>query len=681
MFQSERMRKLKVVTLNQYSSPIVTSLHEEGLVQIEDISERIQQDPDMANVLTPSKMTNFTGKVSSLLMKTTGLSETFGNALSGDVGMKDMIMSFIKPEIPKKNEIEELNTEDLISKSESFVNDVESKVKAVEDKIATIDSEISKVNVNKTIASKLKNLDIDLSLLKDSKFTSHFVGKINVDSLSDLKNQLNNVTDSLLFFEEDISEDSKKSEKSDSKIVIVSVLNEFKDEVQHIFRNFEFEKYEMNDLNGKPNEIIANSDKTLKNLADEKNQANNKIKEIAEKYDDDISILKEQLEIEKERNEIFASFGETGKTNFLEAWVPLKDVETAKGLIETASENHCVIEIEDVKKEEYDSVPVLHNNKSWYVKPYEFIVDMYAPLKYNEIDPTVIVAIMLPFFFGFNLTDAFYGLIVSIIGLVLYKGMGKVNDTMKSFGAIFVACGIWAIILGLLTGGFIGDFIPRFIYPLIGLSPDLALPTVIPAIDAFKQPQNILIIALIIGIVYTNIGFVLGAINNFRHGDKKEAISSQLVWFVFEAGLVGIVLGVLSLGTIGFIIGGILIAISLALLVWGGGFYGLMDIFSYMGNILSYARLLALCLATGGIAMTVNILAGMLNDMVPFVGIIIAIVILLGGHLVNIMFQVLGAFINALRLNYVEFFSQFFMGGENKFNAFSAKRVITKIKK
>ena len=103
-----------------------------------------------------------------------------------------------------------------------------------------------------------------------------------------------------------------------------------------------------------------------------------------------------------------------------------------------------------------------------------------------------------------------------------------------------------------------------------------------------------------------------------------------------------------------------------------------MDIFGFMGDVLSYARLLALCLATGGIAMTVNILAQMLNNMVPYAGIVLAILIFIFGHIANFAFQVLGAFINALRLNYVEFFSQFFMGGKDKFEAFKASRTFTK---
>ena len=116
------------------------------------------------------------------------------------------------------------------------------------------------------------------------------------------------------------------------------------------------------------------------------------------------------------------------------------------------------------------------------------------------------------------------------------------------------------------------------------------------------------------------------------------------------------------------------------MLIYANGAYGVMDVFGFMGDVLSYARLLALCLATGGIAMTVNILTNLCNDMIPVIGIVLAIFIFIFGHIANFLFQILGAFINSLRLHYVEFFSQFYMEGKNKFQAFKANRTFTKLK-
>ena len=119
--------------------------------------------------------------------------------------------------------------------------------------------------------------------------------------------------------------------------------------------------------------------------------------------------------------------------------------------------------------------------------------------------------------------------------------------------------------------------------------------------------------------------------------------------------------------------------LSLIMMVYFNGMFGIMDLSGFLGNVLSYARLLALALSTGGIAMTVNILTGICAEMIPLIGIIIAPIVFVGGQIANLAFQTLGAFINALRLHYVEFFAQFYIGGSQKFKAFRAKRKFTDI--
>lgn len=666
MFKTARMRKIKIMTLDKYVAPTVRAFHEQGLIQISDMTESIQQDPELAEMVTPSKATPLTGKISSLLMKANGISDLFGNSLSEGHGLKDKLMSFISPDIPTPREVEDLETEAFLEKAEETLNKVEAKTSVIEGNLAALDSEVSELKSNKSLANNLNNFDMDLALLKDSKYTSVTVGRIDAESASEIKNKLGNLTDELDVF--------VVPEEKATAIIVVITLKEFTEDVQNTLRDFNFEKFEIGNVEGKPQEIISKADSRLQSIESERATVKSDLRVVAEQWDDEILILKEQLENEKEKNEIFSTFVQTDDTYILEAWVPVKDVEKVEQVMEKASEGHYVIEVIDVE-DDYDDedVPILQTNPG-YAKPYEFLVGMYAPVRYHEIDPTILVAIMFPFFFGYCLTDAFYGIIVSLVGIVLIRGLGKTSKTMHSMGYILVACGIWTIILGLATNGFIGDFTERFI--------DYRLPTVVPLIESFVHPENILILALAIGVIYENIGFLIGAIDNIRYGNVKDAIGSQLCWFVLEAGIVLLALGFLmpAIGMIGMVIGAVLIIACLGMLIYANGFYGVMDVFGYLGNILSYARLLALCLATGGIAMTVNILAELCYDMIPFIGIVLAVIVFIFGHIVNMMFNVLGSFINSLRLHYVEFFGQFFMGGSKKFEAFKASRIFTKIK-
>ncbi|MBP3888550.1 MAG: V-type ATP synthase subunit I [Cellulosilyticum sp.] len=660
------MRKIRIVTLDKYVAPTVDALHESGLIQISDISDSIQQDPELAELVTPSKATPYTGKLSSLLMKTNGISELLGNSLSEGHGLKDTLMSFISPDLPVQKEVEKLDTEAFIAKAEETLSQVEAKTSVIEGKLSALDAETSELQSNKSLANRLSNFDMNLADLKDSKYTSTTVGRINAGSASEIKNELSNLTDELEIF-------TVPSDDKEGEIIVVVTLNEFSDDVYSTLRKFDFEKIEIGNVEGTPQQIISNADSRLLTIESERASVKSELKAVAEQWDDDILALKEQLENEKEKNEILSSFVQTKDAYILEAWVPVKDTEKVEQLVEKSSDGHCAFETIEVEGTDDENVPVLQQN-GWYAKPFEYLVDMYSPVRYNAMDPTIFVAITFPFFFGFCLTDAVYGLIVSLIGVVLLKGMGKVKESMKSFGWILIWSGLWAVILGLITNGFIGDFPERIA--------GFRLPTVYAPVEAFVHPDTILIIAIAVGLIYTNIGFILGAINNLRYGNKKEAIGSQICWFVFEAGIILLALGFMmpAIGMIGMVLGGILIVATIGMLVWANGAYGVMDIFGYMGDVLSYARLLALCLATGGIAMTVNILAQMIDQMVPFVGIILAIFIFIFGHIANFLFQVLGAFINALRLNYVEFFSQFFMEGKGKFDAFKAKRTFTKIK-
>jgi len=666
MFKTARMRKIRIVTLEKYVAPTVDALHESGLIQISDISDSIQQDPELAALVTPAKATPYTGKLSSLLMKTNGISELLGNSLSEGHGLKDLAMSFISPDVPVPKEIDKLDTEAFIEKAEDTLSQVEAKTNVIEGKLSALDAETSELKSNITLANRLSNFDMDLADLKDSKYTSTTVGRINAGSASEIKNELSNLTDELDIFT--VPADDKEGE-----IIVAVTLKEFSDDVYSTLRKFDFERIEVGDVEGTPQQIISNAESRLLTIESERASVKTELRAVAEQWDDDILALKEQLENEKEKNEILSSFVQTKDAYVLEAWVPVKDTEKVEQLVEKSSDGHCAFETIEVEGTDDENVPILQQN-GWYAKPFEYLVDMYSPVRYNAMDPTIFVAITFPFFFGFCLTDSIYGLLVALIGVLLLKGMGKVKESMHSFGWILIWSGLWSVVLGLITNGFLGDFPERML--------GYRLPTVIPAVEAFVHPDTILIIAIIVGLIYTNIGFILGAINNLRYGNVKDAIGSQICWFVFEAGIILLALGFLmpAIGMIGMVLGGILIVATIGMLVWANGAYGVMDIFGYMGDVLSYARLLALCLATGGIAMTVNILTNLVGDMIPFIGFILAIIIFIGGHIANFAFQVLGAFINALRLNYVEFFSQFFMEGKGKFEAFKAKRTFTKIK-
>lgn len=655
MFKPARMKKLKVITLDKYADAAVNALHEASIVQIHDISERIQEDAEWKQILKPSHATPFLGKISSLLMKTTGMSDFLDSVARKDESILTIAKGFINPPPIEKKEVEDLEVSELLDKTEGIINDVEAKTKPREEKLNELEAERLRLTNAIKVAENLTKFDVDLGYLAESNYISVIAGKIALESYEQFNEGMKNLPDEILVMDND-------SDDKEFKILIVVTLKQYSDQVSSLLRKMEFERFELTGLSGKSEEIIKKSESDIQSIEKEKESILNEFADISAEWRSEFLVLKEQLEIEKQRSEIFSSFGETDNTVMLEGWVTKKNLENSLSIIESTTEGHSIVDVSDPDVEK-DKIPV-HMENPRFAKPYEMFVNMYSPPDYREFDPTILMAIIFPFFFGYCLTDAGYGVIDAILGLIIFRGLGRNSKLMSNIGLILIACGVWAFILGMITNGFIGDLFPRWIT-------GVALPTTIHAVDAFVHPENILIIALVIGLIHINIGLLIGTYNNITRGDLREAMGAQIVWFVLEAGIVLYVL------TSSLYIGGPIIALSIIMLMYFNGAFGVMDITGFLGTVLSYARLLALCLSTGGIAMTVNILAGLSDSMIPVIGFILAPIIFIGGHVANCAFQSLGAFINSLRLHYVEYFSQFYIGGSSKFKAFRTKRKYT----
>ncbi len=664
MFKPAKMKKLKIITLDKYADSVVKTLHESGLVQIHDISERIQQDAEWKQILKPSHATPFLGKISSLLMKVTGTADFLDSVSKKDEGILTIAKGFINPPQIEKKEVEQVEVEKLLSDAEEILNKVESKTNPLEEKLNELETENSRLTNAINVAENLIKFDVNIGDLTETKYVSVIAGKIALESYKQFKEGMKDLPDEIVVFDND-------SADKEFKILLVVTLKQNGDKIASLLRKLEFERFELTGLSGKPEEIIKNSESKIESIAKEKELILNNLAEISAEWHSELLVLKELLEIEKQRSEIFSSFGETENTVMFEGWVTKKNLEKTLGIIENMTEGHSIVDVSDPDVEK-DKIPV-HLDNPRFAKPYEMFVHMYSPPDYREFDPTILMAIIFPFFFGYCLTDAGYGIVDAILGLIIFRGLGRNSKLMSNIGLILIACGVWAFILGLVTNGFIGDLFPRWIL-------GAPLPTTVGAIDAFVHPEIILVIALLIGVIHVNMGLLIGSYNNITRGDVREALGSQIVWFVLEAGIIILALFYMSGSMMsGAIFGGPVILLSLIMLIYFNGAFGLMDLTGFLGTLLSYARLLALCLSTGGIAMTVNILTGLCESMIPVIGIVLAPIVFIGGHIANCAFQSLGAFINSLRLHYVEYFAQFYIGGSQKFKAFRTKRRHTEL--
>lgn len=325
---------------------------------------------------------------------------------------------------------------------------------------------------------------------------------------------------------------------------------------------------------------------------------------------------------------------------------------------------------EEVAIEPTDKAPVhFINNK--LVQPFESVTNLYGKPGYHELDPSGPLGIFFLLAFGLALTDAGYGLVLMIGTVAAEKFFRLKRDMIKMTRLLFLG-GLMTVILGAITGGWFGVTLETM--------PEGALKNILLAIkiiDPLTQPMSLLGLAFAIGIAQLMFAWVVKAIYMWRTGQKVPAILDNVPWLIIITTIIAWVAtqnNVLpetwQTAAKWSVIAAIVLIIATQgrsyknpLLKIGSGALSLFGLMSFVSDTLSYSRLLALGLATGIIGFVVNLLAGMAIAQIPVVGVAIAIVILIVGHVFNLGINALGAFIHSGRLQFVEFFPKFLEGG------------------
>jgi V/A-type H+-transporting ATPase subunit I len=331
-----------------------------------------------------------------------------------------------------------------------------------------------------------------------------------------------------------------------------------------------------------------------------------------------------------------------------------------------------------------DNPPTYYHTPSWAIS-FKTILEMFGTPKYNEINPMFFSGIFFILFFGFMLGDAGYGLIILFASLFGYLKLGKNSPFIKGWSFLGIWLGLTATIVGFLTNGFFGDLIPKFIYGDSSKSLySIDLMSIHLPIDGLRDPLIMLSIALILALIQLNLGITLGICQLFKNKQYKTLIFQYGSWIPLEIGgglLIGHLILDWSFDTIFVNIGIILTLLGIILLfIHTRGPVGFFSITGFVGDWLSYSRLIALGLSTAGMALAINVVGSLIIDLIPIIGILIFVILMIIAHIANLAIQSLGAAVHSLRLQYIEFFNRFYEGGGSEFNPFKINRIYTKIK-
>ncbi len=384
--------------------------------------------------------------------------------------------------------------------------------------------------------------------------------------------------------------------------------------------------------------------------------------------------LYDHYTIQKEREEVAERLRSSAGVAYVEGWVPVARVDRLRREID---ERFSLAETVVFAPAEDEKPPILLENRR-LVRPFEIITSLYGMPDPEEFDPTPLYMLFYAVFFGLCLTDAGYGVVLSII-LFFVVLRFKYSLGRNKIVQVLLIGSVSTIVLGALTGGWFGDLLGR-------LPEGSGVQTIgrsIMLFDPLKDTITFMLLCLALGFIQINLGMIVGLVKFIKKRERREAFV-KLCWIVFintAAVLVadymstdGVPRWATTIATVSILTVSVgIVACSepngniITRLGWG--LYNLYGCTGFVGDLLSYLRLLALGLSTGIIATVVNLVATLLCG-VPYVGVVLAVLVFIGGHAFNIAINCLGAFVHTTRLQYVEFFNKFYEGSGKPFRPF-----------
>lgn len=420
-------------------------------------------------------------------------------------------------------------------------------------------------------------------------------------------------------------------------------------------KNYGYSAVSFKDFTGTAEENIRGIEsraKEIENLiADAKSQIAS-FQTSKELLENAVDALNAELERENARGNLLR----TERTIFLSGWVPERDMKRVESFLNKFG---CAYEFSDPV--EGDNPPVrLYNSRLIY--PFTMVTEMYSLPEYGTLDPNPLISVFFALFFGLMYADIGYGLVLLAISIVAVKKFNlRRGSTSEQLFMLMGICGVASVFWGVMFGSFFGDVVGVFSENFLGRRVDL-MPLAFNPLSG-SGPLTLLVLCLGLGTVQILFGMGIKAYMLIRDGKPWDALMDVGSWWLVFAGI-----ALLALGKGWYVMVAGFAAVVLTQGRHSKGFFGkllgglgkLYDITAYLSDILSYSRLMALCMASGVIASVFNILGGL-------TGPIFFWPIFLIGHAFNMAINIIGTYVHGARLQYLEFFGKWYSDGGRPF--------------
>ncbi|WP_296142177.1 V-type ATP synthase subunit I [uncultured Anaerococcus sp.] len=558
----------------------------------------------------------------------------------------DVIRDYTK-DLPEEldEKVSDLSLEEVNRRGSNFTFDlIYEKLRDLITKREKLVQSRDGLNQKQSDLSPWQDIDVNMDQLYRSDRFFMETGTISSRFYEDLQKALveRNLDGTLVY---------KLSEREGNFYVVALSTNKETEKFSEILREFGFTRVK----------IAADSEVNnyLIDLGEQKDEVNKQIQAVDneiidfKKYLEDLYIYQAYIINCRKKEASSENFLKTRQMNIVEGYVPSDKSEEFKADLNQILGDKYILDVIPAQKDDPNVPIILKNNK--LVEPYENVVETYALPKYSELDPTSIVAPFYTIFTGFMIGDLGYGLLGVIAILLALKLKDFPKDTQKTL-KLFLRISISACVFGFIFGSVFGGIID------------------VPFgwIDTTTDINELIVMSLVIGGV--SLFFALGVKGYMaiRDGRFDGVIFDVLSWYMAVGGAIALVITKNPIAKYIMIAGMVMILLfaGRAIKSWPGriasGAYELYGITSWIGDFVSFLRLMALVLSGGFVAYSVNLIVKMMAGS-GIGGLIGGIIIFLVFQLFNMFLSYLSAYVHSLRLIYVEMFNKFYEGGGIKF--------------
>ena len=632
-----KMKKLRVIAMADRRDELMKGLLRLGCVEISEPDDKLA-DPAW----------------SALVQRSGSCLVTTKNEIGGVNTALEAIRKYGKVKdglFVKRQEI----SEDAFYDAKEQAHEISEKIGALLQTLSRLQSEENRLQAQRAALTPWKSLDFPL----ERSGTEHVLFRLGVCPAATetraVQAELADLSAELI----EVSADKQQ------KYYLLICHKADEEAVQERLRPY---GYSVTSFSGLSGTAAENLQQLENRLEENRNQQEETVASIAAEQDgrDILRVYADQLASEAEQESSAERLLTNGTIVFFEGWARADRMGKIEALMDRVG---CAWET--AEPEEGEEPPVLLDNPNW-MRPINMVTEMYSLPAYRGIDPNPLIFFTYIFFFGFMFADVAYGLIIFIVSYLITKKYHP-KGTMGYMFRLGQYLGISTAICGFFVGGFFGNVLD-VIYT--NFLPNAVMPDWMRTfcdgiiVNPVNDPMTVLVIAVIIGCIQLIFGQCVHIYMGFRDGKAVDYLLDVVPWWVVFAGI-----GVLALGHGGWLL---IVGVICLIATQGrhkkgiigklfGGIASLYDITSWLSDILSYARLMALMLATSVIAQVMNTLGALPGSIIAFV------IIFLIGHTFNVGVNLIGTYVHAARLHYLEFFSKFYEEGGVPFKPLAYK--------